>query len=81
MIAVGEKTILVANTSWMKFFDKSTGNVLEETNLISLFWRYLSPTIPGTSQPNPDYATNFYDLPYDVPLACTKLIPWRRRVS
>jgi|GEM_PF-6840682 len=75
MVAVGEKTILVGNTSWLKFFDKSNGNVLEETDLTSLFWRYLSPTIPGTSQPNPDFATNFYDLPNDIPLACTKSTP------
>lgn len=75
MVAVGEKTILVGNTGWIKFFDKATGQVLEETNATSLFWRYLSPTIPGTNQPNPEFASNFYNIPKDLPYYCSKSNP------
>jgi hypothetical protein len=75
MPAVGEKTILVGNTGWMKFFDKATGEVLLETDANALFWRFLSPVIPGTTTPNPDFASNFYNIPTDIPLACSKSKP------
>lgn len=75
MVAVGEKTVLVSNTDWLKFFDKSTGKVLQEVSTNGLFWQFVSPVIPGTSTPNPDYASNFYEIPTDVPYYCSKSKP------
>ncbi len=75
MVAVGEKNVLVGNYDWIKFFDKTSGQVLEEMDVDSLFWRFLSPTVPGTNQPNPDFASNFYNIPKDVPLACSRSQP------
>lgn len=75
MVAVGEKTILVSNTHWLKFFDKSGGAVLHEISTNGLFWQFVNPVIPGTSTPNPDYASNFYNIPEDVPYYCSKSKP------
>lgn len=75
MVAVGEKTVLVSNTHWLKFFDKAGGTVLHEISTTGLFWQFVNPVIPGTSTPNPDYASNFYDIPEDVPYYCSKSKP------
>lgn len=75
MPAIGEKTILISNASWIKFFDKSTGQMLVETSTTALFWRFLSPVIPGENTPNPEYASNFYNIPKDIPYPCSKSKP------
>lgn len=75
MPAIGEKTILISNAHWLKFFDKSTGQMLAETTTTALFWRFLSPVIPGENTPNPEYASNFYDIPKDIPYPCSKSKP------
>jgi hypothetical protein len=75
MVAVGDRTIVVANFKWIKFFDKKTGSMPLSTNATALFWKFLNPEIqegPQTGQPNPEYISNHLDIPADVPYWCGK---------
>lgn len=68
MVAVGEKTVLVANTTSFKFFDKATGQVTYANDVTNLFSMYL---LPSSSQ----WLNNFYNVPWDVPYYCSKDTP------
>ncbi|MCX6320104.1 MAG: hypothetical protein NTW29_22685 [Bacteroidetes bacterium] len=70
MIAAGEKTIAVSNSSWLRFYDKVNGGLLLSISSTNLFERYLSATING--QPNPEFASNFYNTTNNVPYWCSK---------
>lgn len=73
MVAVGEEIIAVSNTGWIRFYNKGTGKSVFTTSATGLFERYFTPTINGA--PNPDYASNFYNIPADLPYWCSKSAP------
>ena len=76
MVAVGDRTIVVANYNWIKFFDKRTGQMTLNTTSTAVFWKFLEPTIPAgqpnAGQPNPDYISNQLNIPASVPYWCSK---------
>ena len=73
MVAAGEKTLLVSNSGSVRFFDKATGKLLLAAGVTNLFQIFLSQTINGAA--NPNFVSNFYDIPEDVPYWCSKSVP------
>lgn len=76
MVAVGDRTIMVANTTWIKAFDKRTGAMTLNITATALFWKFLNPIIPAgapnAGQPNPDFISKSLNIPADVPYWCGK---------
>lgn len=76
MVAVGDRTIAVANYDWIRFFDKRTGTMTLNVSATAIFWKFLEPTIPAgqpnAGEDNPDYISDQLNIPADVPFYCSK---------